>query len=707
MNILIIIRGVKALGSIKKQLITITLLVVFVPFLISNTINYYFVSQDIQEEIKERNIIMANSVSEDVKNFIANAYNITEMVTDNSDVYNLVPEEQKKVLVETVEKYPFFDLLYAQDIKGMQTARSSGELGDRSNRWWFIQFMEDKTPFVSHSYPTLLSDIPVTTIILPIEDEDENLVGVMGADIKLDAIQEIVEKTSADANHYTYVIDGKGAVIAHPDKEQVSQLYNYIDFTKTIIKTDANNNILRDEKGEQITEIIDIEVPETLKEITQKALSGESGIAEYKDIDGNEVISAYTTVSLPEGSDNWAVITVEAKSDAFAVLREIKNRTIAMSLVMSIIIVFIIYLVSNRITSPLVRLNELLDQASNGDLTVRTSDKSENLRNEIGQLSKNFNNMMENISNLIDNVRNSCSVVASSSTNLMNITDETSKATNEVAMAIEEIARSAGDQAMDVDMGSQKVIELAEGIENVTSHIQNMNDISIKTTELSNKGLEAIELLTANSTENNNATLEVNNIVRKVEESSKKIGVITQAIGDIAEQTNLLALNAAIEAARAGEHGRGFSVVAEEVRKLAEQSSNAVIEIESLISNVQDQSRLAVGAMEKTREAMEHQNTSVTETENIFNDISRSIDEMRARMEDIQVYNRNMNNRKDELVGVITNIAAAAQETSASTEEVSASTEEQLATMEEIASYSHELQELAIKLEQDVEKFKI
>lgn len=107
MNILIIIRGVKALGSIKKQLITITLLVVFVPFLISNTINYYFVSQDIQEEIKERNIIMANSVSEDVKNFIVNAYNITEMVTDNSDVYNLVPEEQKKGISRNSGKISF------------------------------------------------------------------------------------------------------------------------------------------------------------------------------------------------------------------------------------------------------------------------------------------------------------------------------------------------------------------------------------------------------------------------------------------------------------------------------------------------------------------------------------------------------------------------------------------------------------------------
>ena len=35
-------------------------------------------------------------------------------------------------------------LLYIQGTDGMQTARSSGELADRSTRWWFIQTLEEQ-----------------------------------------------------------------------------------------------------------------------------------------------------------------------------------------------------------------------------------------------------------------------------------------------------------------------------------------------------------------------------------------------------------------------------------------------------------------------------------------------------------------------------------------------------------------------------------
>ena len=66
------------------------------------------------------------------------------------------------------------------------------------------------------------------------------------------------------------------------------------------------------------------------------------------------------------------------------------------------------------------------------------------------------------------------------------------------------------------------------------------------------------------------------------EQDSKNINTILDTIRSIAEQTNLLALNAAIEAARAGDQGRGFAVVADEVRALARRTADSTSEIDSL-----------------------------------------------------------------------------------------------------------------------------
>ena len=92
---------------------------------------------------------------------------------------------------------------------------------------------------------------------------------------------------------------------------------------------------------------------------------------------------------------------------------------------------------------------------------------------------------------------------------------------------------------------------------------------------------------------------ETNAAVKGLSEVSEKIGQVVELINSIAGQTNLLALNATIEAARAGEAGKGFAVVASEVKNLANQTSKATEEIGAQISDMQQVTHHVVDAIEK------------------------------------------------------------------------------------------------------------
>lgn len=199
---------------------------------------------------------------------------------------------------------------------------------------------------------------------------------------------------------------------------------------------------------------------------------------------------------------------------------------------------------------------------------------------------------------------------------------------------------------------------------------------------------------------------ELQEIIVNTNESAEKIESASQMIRNIAEQTNLLALNAAIEAARAGEAGRGFAVVAEEIRKLAEQSNAFTEEIATIIKELTDKTGHAVHTIQEVGKTAASQVESVELTNAKFKGIDGVIEKMKDIIIEINQSGQVMEEKKNEVIGIIENLSAISQENAAGTEEASASVEEQTASMEEITNASDRLAKLAEEMQESIAKFK-
>lgn len=690
--------------SIKYKLILVTLILVIAPFTVSTILNNYFISRDYQTSAGENSKVVAGSIADYVKLFIEKAYSVTEEIANNSDIVSFQGERQAQVLLNSSTKNTYFDLLYIQGMDGMQTAKSKGELGNRSNRWWFTKMMEEKQSFVSKSYYSLTGNVAVTSIFLPIYDNDSNMLGIMGADIKLDALQSLVEKFSNGKGFYVYIIDGEGVVIAHPDNKQVTELYNYKTLKKTVLVKDNSGNIVKDENGNQKTELEDIKVPEKLKEITEAALSGKSGIGEYKDNSGDLVISAYNSIQMPGKSDNWAIITVQKKNDALNFAFNILKRNIIIAMVLVLIIVLLTYLISNNITKPIIYIKELIEKAAYGDFSMVSNYKS---KDELGKLSNGFNIMVSNIKNLVGEIKEASALTYNSSTLLASTAEGTSLSIEEVARAISGVAEGANNQVRNVQQGVEITSQLSSELDSMVYHIEQGKRASSNILSANNEGFETIKVLKDKSDENNRVTNKVENIINNLSYKAKEIGNIIGTITDISNQTNMLALNAAIEAARAGEAGKGFAVVADEVRKLAVSTAESSNSIKEIISTIQTDITQSQESMNYAGKVVSEQNIAVENTEKTFNTVASAVDDIVDKINNIVHSIENIIDTKNRMVSVMEEVSNISQETAAATQEVSAATEEQNAAIEQVASLSEELNSVAKKLQEKTGVLKI
>ncbi|MDR3563388.1 MAG: EAL domain-containing protein [Negativicutes bacterium] len=380
-------------GLIRYQLTIIICSLITLTLALVLMISYYMVSADYEKKMHYYNAVMAESLAANIVQFMGNAYTVTELVATYPDIYTLPPAKQLEVLQDTKRRFPFYQLLIVHKLNGDQISRTSGVLSNRADRWWFKKFMTDKRAFVSKTYYSVASESPITTIVHGINSGGE-LSGLLMADIEIDTLQQMVERFSSGEGSYAYLLDGQGVVVAHPDRNQVDELYNYRTMKKSILIRDPKGYMLKDAKGNEKTEEVDFAVAPSMQAIVAKVMDGGTGVGEYTDLNGEENICAYREISLPGASEPWSLIVVQKKSAALAFMKDVTVKIAFVGLGVLVFSALLTLWFSRRITRPLIEMVHATNKIKEGDLAVRLEDAAEN---EIGVLATNFNQMISEL----------------------------------------------------------------------------------------------------------------------------------------------------------------------------------------------------------------------------------------------------------------------------------------------------------------------
>jgi|GEM_PF-1401018 len=301
---------------------------------------------------------------------------------------------------------------------------------------------------------------------------------------------------------------------------------------------------------------------------------------------------------------------------------------------------FLAFRFTGRFALGVRRIADAISAVGGGDLRGSIG---LDLRDEIGELSRDFDGFLEGLRRSLDsakavsteNVEAKRSLLLATASVLedsdrIKYSSEDAKSLVEgmhgrahgaldavvnIGSKLDGLNEAIGRQSAMIEASSAAVAQMISSTDSVAMRIAGRRD-----------SLSSLEGKIEEGNEKSNRTFE---LIAEVWKSVDSIEEISGMIADIASQTNLLALNAAIEAAQAGEAGAGFSVVAGEIGRLAEATSENSKKISSLLGGVVN----LIGEISGSGASLSE---TFAENSRSYRELSSALEETMSDMDDLR-----------------------------------------------------------------------
>lgn len=469
---------------------------------------------------------------------------------------------------------------------------------------------------------------------------------------------------------YAYVVGSDGTMIYHPDESKIGQPVENAAIKQVVADLEAGKE-------------------------QQKGLV----IYEFR---GAEKYAAYYVTS-----NKAAILVITAdRGDILSAKDAIYARAGGAAIVIFIVLGIISFLIASKMTRPIVEITNVIKRFSSlnfaeSPTTIRISKR----KDETGQMARAIGDLREKLVTIVSQIKSQSELLYNASTELDTNASHTTSTVGNVETAVNEIATGATNQASETQKATDDIVNMGNMIEHTNSQVESLTSTANLMRESSEEAaatLKELDNINQQAIASIDVIYEQTNITNI---SALKIKEATTLISSIAEETNLLSLNASIEAARAGEAGRGFAVVASQIQKLADQSNESANQIDQIIHALIEDSEKAVKTMDEVKTIMNLQSENVHKTGQVFEQVRDGISSSISGVGEIATKTTQLDKARGDVVDVVQNLTAIAQQNAASTEETSASVMEVSNVMQEIMENANRLKEIASILEENMNSF--
>lgn len=352
------------------------------------SIVFYFISSSSRRLAYEQSIKLTNSYARqyalNIESWINQDFAVTRTLAAAFMEYKQMPFDQWQKLI-----YPMYNRVI-QTTPHIDAYWDSWELSNLDSNWtlpygryFYIVYKQDGVYKTKAEMRSLTGDPPtyesmkraakeiivepytselqrgqmMTTLSSPLM-ENGKFIGLIGVDLILTRFQQLVNTIKPYPNSYAFLLSNKGAFIAHPDSAIFKK-----NITEVLPEFNDQHNILaRVQKGKAFSFI-------------------------HQNSRGDRIYYTFEPIRIGNTQTPWAIGIAVPVTDIMAQANRSYNTSLLIALIGLLVIIFIVYFVSNNITLPIKKITQILNEFAKGKIVSNIEIKTSS-NDEISQMAE-------------------------------------------------------------------------------------------------------------------------------------------------------------------------------------------------------------------------------------------------------------------------------------------------------------------------------